>query len=246
MIIRLNGINLYYKKSGQGDPIILLHGNGQDHTIFRSVRKKLSGSYTVYAIDSRGHGKSSRVKSLDYQSIMEDVAEFIRVLEIDKPILYGFSDGGIIGLLLAISYPEMLDKLIISGANLNPDGIKKSVFTVMRAAYFITRSKKLKMMLTQPDITEEQLSTIVTPTLILAGRHDVVKEEHTRFIASCIEGSELRILAGESHASYVLDNEKLYDTIKTFISRTDRARHVLILYRLVVACIHRYTPTAIK
>ena len=217
MRINVKGLELYYKVSGQGAPIVLLHGNSQDHTIFRVLIKKLSKNFTVYAIDSRDHGKSGKVHFLDYMSKMEDVAEFIRVLEVHKPIVYGFSDGGIIGLLLAIHHPDLLSKLIISGANINPDGVKRFFFVLMKIGYFFTHSNKLKLMLTQPDIPEEDLFTITTPTLVLAGRHDVIKESHTKLIASSISGSVLKILPGESHTSYVLHNEKLYGIIKSFI-----------------------------
>jgi len=217
MRINVKGIELFYNVSGEGPPVILLHGNGQDHTIFRVLIKKLSANYTVYAIDSRDHGKSSRVKRLDYISKMEDFVEFIHVLEIHKPIVYGFSDGGIIGLLLAIYHPDLLSKLIISGANINPDGVKRFFILLMKIGFFFTRSNKLKLMLTQPDIPEEDLYTIKTPTLVLAGHNDIIKEEHTKLIARSIEGSELRILPGESHTSYVLHNEKLYSIIKSFI-----------------------------
>jgi len=219
MRINVKGIELFYNVSGEGPPIILLHGNGQDHTIFRVLIKKLSVNYTVYAIDSRDHGKSSRVKRLDYMSKMEDFAEFIHILEIHKPIVYGFSDGGIIGLLLAIYHPDLLSKLIISGANINPDGVKKFFMVLIKIAHFFTRSNKLKLMITQPDISEDDLYNITTPTLVLAGHRDVIKEEHTKLIARSIEGSELRIIPGESHASYVLRNEKLYEIIKSFIEK---------------------------
>lgn len=219
MKINVNSIELFYNKNGQGDPVILLHGNGQDHRIFRKITKRLSDKYTVYALDSRDHGRSSRVKSLDYISKMEDVAEFIQKLELKKPILYGFSDGGIIGLLLAARHPDILKKLIISGANTHPDEIKRFTFNMIKAGYFFTRNKKLKMMLTQPNITAEELNKILVPTLVLAGHHDIIKEENTRFIAENIPGSELRILKGENHTSYVLNNEKLYEIIKTFIEK---------------------------
>ena len=108
MNIKVNGIDLYYEKTGQGCPIVLLHGNGESHDIFAVLIKRLSPNYTVYAIDSRDHGKSGKVKSLDYGDMMEDVAAFIRQLDIESPVLYGFSDGGIIGLLLAIKYPALI------------------------------------------------------------------------------------------------------------------------------------------
>jgi len=217
MQIHINGVNLYYKKRGQGQPLILLHGNGQDHTIYRAMTKKLSCCFTVYAIDSRSHGRSTRTEKLDYETLMEDVVDFIKALEIEKPIIFGFSDGGIIGLLVALHYPQMLCRLIIGGANTNPDGLKNYAIVFLKIAYFFSGSSKIKMMLTEPNITAEDLHKIIVPTLVLAGRYDIVKEDDTKFIASNINGSMLKIIKGESHTSYVLDGKKLYETIRTFI-----------------------------
>ena len=218
MYIKVNGIELYYEKTGYGRPIILLHGNGESHDIFDVLTKQLSPNYTVYAIDSRDHGKSGRVKHLDYGDMMEDIAAFIKELKIESPILYGFSDGGIIGVLLVIKYPVIISKLIISGANTNPDGMKRISALSVKIIYFFTRNRKFKLMLTQPNIMDAELNTIVTPTLLLAGSKDIVKDEHTKNIAANIPRSILRILDGESHASYVIHSEKLYSIIKLFLT----------------------------
>ena len=217
MYIKVNGIELYYEKTGQGRPIILLHGNGESHSIFDVLIKRLSADYTVYAVDSRDHGKSSKVRLLDYGDMMEDVAGFIRETGIESPILYGFSDGGIIGLLLAIKYPKLLSKLIISGANTRPDGIKDYFIVIVKILYFFSRNRKYKLMLTQPNITDAELNNIVTPTLVLAGSRDLVKEEHTKNIAGNIPGSVLKVLDGENHSSYVIHSGKLYDLINLYL-----------------------------
>jgi len=217
MFVNVNGIELYYEKVGQGESVILLHGNGEDHTIFDVLTERLSAEHTVYAIDSRDHGKSGRVKELDYGTMAEDVAAFIRELDIRNAVVYGFSDGGIIGLLLAIKYPMALSKLIISGANTQPDGIKKRFIIQMQIIYFFTRSRKYRLMLTQPNITEAELNTITAPTLVLAGSGDIVRGDHTESIAKSIPGSVLRILDGEGHASYVVHSEKLYGVIAPFL-----------------------------
>jgi pimeloyl-ACP methyl ester carboxylesterase len=220
MFFKANGVSLYYEKFGQGGhPVILLHGNGESHRIFDVLAKHLSLNHTVYAIDSRDHGKSSKVKSLAYGEMMEDVAEFIRKKRLEKPILYGFSDGGIIGLLLVIQYPEIISKLIISGANTRPDGIKRRYLVLMKMVYFFTRDRKYKLMLTQPNITAEELKTITTPTIILVGSRDIVKEGHTRDIAEQIPESRLIILEGETHGSYVLHSKKLHDVMEPFLPK---------------------------
>jgi pimeloyl-ACP methyl ester carboxylesterase len=83
--IELNGITLYYEVSGTGPAILLLHGNGEDHSIFNETAELLRKDYTVYALDSRDHGKSSRVQTLSYEEMAEDVAEFVRMLKLEKP-----------------------------------------------------------------------------------------------------------------------------------------------------------------
>lgn len=217
MLQRVNDIDLYYEESGKGDPIILLHGNGESHMIFNKLSKLLSERYMVYAIDSRGHGQSTRVKILDYIQMAEDIACFIRVKQLNRPILYGFSDGGILGLILAGQYPDLLSKLIISGANTRPDGMKSFYRRLFKLIYFLTRNPNYKLMITQPDIKDEELGKICIPTLVLAGSRDLITEAHTRHISSCIKNSTLKIIEGENHMSYVFDNEKLYKTIAPFL-----------------------------
>ena len=218
MTISVNGVELYYEKSGQGDPVILLHGNSQDHTIFNGLIEKLSANYTVYAIDSRDHGKSGKVKHLNYVDKMEDVFEFINKLNIKNPALFGFSDGGIIGLLLAIRHPDILSKLIVGGANTHPSGAKSILMFLGKIIYFFTRNNKIKLMLTQPDISDAELNGIITPTLVVAGQNDFIKEEHTVSMAKNIPGSELKILDGENHGSYISDSAKIYGIITEFLT----------------------------
>jgi len=222
MHIKVNGIELFFEKCGSGKPIVLLHGNGEDHTIFDLLTARLSQHYTVYAIDSRDHGRSTKVKSLDYRTMAEDVAAFIKEMGIKGTMLYGFSDGGIIGLLLAIEHPELISRLVVSGANTQPNGVKTIGSIRMKISYLASRDHKLKLMLTQPNITSAELNAISTPTLVLAGSKDVVKDKHTRMIAANIKNSVLKILEGEDHSSYVVHSEKLYGIIKPFLEADDQ------------------------
>ncbi len=217
MYQQLKEVSLYYEKNGQGTPILLLHGNGETHDIYDKLIPKLSKDYTVYAIDSRGHGRSSKVQTLDYGQMAEDIVQFISLQNIDNPILYGFSDGGILGLMIAIRYPKLLSKLIISGANTKPKGIKPKYLWLIRLFYTFTRDSKYHLMLTQPNIEEAELKLIKTYTVILAGSKDVVVEKHTKYIADCIPGSTLQIIEGETHDSYVVHSEQLYDVILPYL-----------------------------
>ena len=137
MFVQLNSIKMYYKRYGSGRPLILLHGNGEDHTIFREVIKPLSKNFTLYLPDARGHGRSSGTEEFHYMDMASDMVQFIKKLRIESPAFYGFSDGGIVGLLLASKRPGLLSHLIISGANINPEGLKAELRIPLKISYFL-------------------------------------------------------------------------------------------------------------
>lgn len=209
MFLNVNGNRIHYEKNGNGRAIILVHGNGQDLTIFRESITLLKHSFTVYALDMAGHGKSYQPEKLHYESRAADVYAFIRQLNIEKPVFYGFSDGGIIGLILAFRHPDLLSKLIISGANINPYGLKRSARLGMKIRHRFTKSEKIRTMLTGPNISVEDLSHITVPTFISAGQFDLIRSAHTKFIAQNIKGSHLRIFKYQFHGSYVVHSNKI-------------------------------------
>ncbi len=217
MNINVNNVNIYYEVYGSGRPIILLHGNSETHEIFDKLIEKLKDKCKVYAIDSRCHGKSEKTSEISYNLMRDDIIAFIKKLKIEKPILYGFSDGGIIGLLVAIKEPNILSKLIVSGANLSPNGMKKSILILSKLGYFFTKNKLFKMMIDEPNIHLEELKKIKIPTIILAGQRDVIKLEHTKIIKNNIPNSILEIVKNENHGSYIIHTSKIYDIIKKYI-----------------------------
>lgn len=217
MKIKVNNVELYYEEYGTGNPIILLHGNQETHEIFDKLIEQLKKKHKVYAIDSRCHGQSENPTEISYNLMCEDIIQFIKELKIEKPILYGFSDGGIIGLLIAIKEPDVLSNLIISGANITPDVFTTFDLILTKLFYFFTRSKYIKMMLDEPNISIEELQRIIIPVHVLAGEKDVIKLEHTKLIADNIKNSTLEIIPKEKHGSYIIHSEKLYEIIKKYI-----------------------------
>ena len=213
----MNGLKLFYHKEGSGRPVILLHGNGEDHTIFDVAIRDLARSYTVYALDSRSHGKSDPVPTLTYREMAEDVAAFIRQQGLEKPALVGFSDGGVVALLVALRWPDLPGRLVVAGANMTPAGIKQPWRTLMRVQNRISPDPKLDLMLTQPHLAGWQLTGITAPTLVLAGEKDLIDETQTRRIARSIPGAKLLILPGETHGSYVVHSDKLYPAMANFL-----------------------------
>lgn len=217
MFVHVNGVRIYYRVTGQGPAVILVHGNGEDHTIFDETAALLSRNYTVYALDSRGHGKSSDVEKLGYQDMAFDVVSFIEKMNLVKPAYCGFSDGGILGLLIACQNPGLLSGMVLCGANAYPEGMKRRWLRFFSMVSRFDKDPKIRMMLKEPQITEEELERIELPVLMLAGERDMIAEDHTRFIASKIKGSRLVIVPGENHGSYIVHSRKLYYLVKEFL-----------------------------
>lgn len=222
MFISVNGIDLFYKQAGSGAPFILLHGNSENHKKFDGLIDKLAKRYTVYAIDSRGHGQSSKVDKISYKDMMEDVACFIRVLGLKKPILLGSSDGAIIGLLLASENPDILSALISCGANTHPSQLKKWFLLLSKFGYFSTKDPKMKMMYTEPNISKGDLAKIKVPALVIAGSRDILPERYTKVIAESIPNAECMILGRETHSSYIKHSERVYKAIRPFLMELKR------------------------
>ena len=133
--IHVNGIDLYYEVHGSGMPLVMLHGNGEDHTTFSTLCAALQDRFQIYLFDTRGHGKSTPVSEYHYSDMAQDMTEALIQL-FDGPIdLLGFSDGGIIALFLAIWYPQLVRRMILCGANYHPYGIKEEGRRDMRAEY---------------------------------------------------------------------------------------------------------------
>ncbi|MBQ7063693.1 MAG: alpha/beta hydrolase [Firmicutes bacterium] len=215
MTIQVDGIELFYEKVGEGRPLVMLHGNGEDHTIFREASEVLKDAFTCYLVDSRGHGQSQPVTELHYDEMAEDITAFIAKLGLQDVILYGFSDGGIVGLMAARQCDAITD-LIVSGANLTPRGLKTGCRIRLWLEYLLRHDTKVRMMLREPQMEEESLRSIRAKTLVLAGSRDLIAERETKRIAGAVPGAELRILKGENHGSYIVHQTRIAELIRDF------------------------------
>ena len=203
-------IKLHYTEQGSGQPLILLHGNGEDSSYFVHQISHFSKEYRVIAIDTRGHGKSPRGdKPFTIQQFAEDLYDFLNEKGIDKALLLGFSDGGNIALEFALKHPERIEKLILNGANLYPSGVKAIYQWPIEIGYRIARlfsnkSEKAKhntellgLMVNEPHIEPSELSRLTMPVLVIAGTKDMIKESHTRLIYKSLPNAQLSIIEGD-------------------------------------------------
>ena len=143
----------------------------------------------------------------------EDMYQFIKKLNIEKPVFYGFSDGGIIGLILASKYPDLLSKLIVSGASINPQSTRDFPMAFFKLWSHIDRSDKMQIMMREPNITDEMLKSITVPSVVTCGTRDLIKFNHSKHIAQTIPNARFKVFYGESHSSYIMNSSKIADYI---------------------------------
>lgn len=203
-------IKHFYMEKGEGEPLILLHGNGESSDYFVHQLDGLSDGYRVIAPDTRGHGRTPRGEGpFTIRRFADDLNAFMDDIGVEKAHILGFSDGGNTALCFALRYPHRVMSLILCGANLFPRGVKTSVQLPIEAGYriaklFAGKSEKarlnaemLGLMVNDPFIGPEELSRITAKTLVIAGTRDMIKEKHTRLIASSIPGAGLKIIPGD-------------------------------------------------
>ena len=199
----------FYTELGAGEPLILLHGNGEDHTFFNGQTEAFAVCRRVILVDTRGHGCSPRGDApFTLRQFADDLLALIDALRLPRADLLGYSDGGNIALLFALRYPERVSRLILYGANLYPRGLKTAVLVgidviygcLLAAERLSARARRKRelygLMATQPDIPARRLSELTMPTLVIAGTHDLIREKHTRLIAASLPNGRLALLPG--------------------------------------------------
>jgi len=234
----VNGIKIYYAAWGDGSPLILLHGGLGNTEYFGGQVPELAKQYRVIAMDSRGHGRSTRdAQPYGYGLMAKDVIALMDYLKIDKASIVGWSDGGIIGLDIAMNYPDRLDRLFAFGANTNVSGLKPNIDKDPIFAKYIENAGKdyerlsktpkefndfvtqiSQMWATQPDYKPDQLAKIKSPVAIADGEHDeAIKQEHNTEMAKAIPGAKLVILPGLSHFAMLQDPAAFNHAVLEFL-----------------------------
>jgi pimeloyl-ACP methyl ester carboxylesterase len=222
----VNRIEMYYRIVGEGSPILLIPGGLSDQHVWDAQLPILARDHTVIVADSRGQGRSTRTDDpITYGLMADDYVALLDFLHIDKVDLVGWSDGGIIGLDIAMRYPERLTSLFAQAANVTPDGntgyaeARAEGKPIPELRHYESIDKEIHALwANEPNFTDEDLSGISVRTAIVIGDRDTaITREHTEFIASQIPGAELIILPDAGHGVPV-ENPRLYaHTVLRFI-----------------------------
>ena len=237
----VNGIRIWYAVFGHGEPVILVHGALGNSNYWGLQVPALARHYKVIVLDSRGQGRTTwnSEPPLSFHLMASDVLALMDALHIPKAALVGWSDGGIIGLDIAIHHPERLTKLLAFGANSDPSAIKDDIQQQPAFSEYSRRTKdeyqKLspapnqlkafseqlgKMEDTEPHFTDDQLRIIKVPTWIVDGdRDEGIKREDTDHMAALIPGAGELILPNVSHFAMLQDPEQFNDALLHFLSR---------------------------
>lgn len=203
--VQLSEVKMHYAVYGKsGRPLILIHGNARSHKDLDETARYLANNYTVYSIDSRCHGESSDPGEISYDLMAKDVKEFIEKMGLEKPLLVGHSDGAIVGLTVAYTYPDLLGGLVSCGANSRPETFKPRFSIYVKINNKFHPDKLNDMMLEEPQMTKEDLSKIKCPTYIVAGEYDIMDLSDTVFIHESIPKSEMAVVKGADHSTYIM------------------------------------------
>lgn len=224
MVLTAGTAQLYYEVIGTGKPLVLLHGNGEDHSYFKhQTAFFVQHGWQVILMDMRGHGRSSfGQERLTFSLFAKDVKALLDHLRITKADLLGFSDGANTAMRFALAYPESLSHLILNAGNIHPLGMKFSLFLDIWRGYLHEQDQLQKQILAlmarQPHITVHQLAQISVSTLVIAGENDMIRDAHTRKTAQAIPQAQLIILpqcdhfaARDAHAAF---NQIVYQFLK--------------------------------
>jgi pimeloyl-ACP methyl ester carboxylesterase len=235
----VNGIEMHYAVFGEGEPILLIHGGLGWADIWANEVIDLSKDHKVIIADSRGHGRSTRTEEpFGYDLMASDYLALLDYLKIDKTAIVGWSDGGIIGIDIALHHPERLTKVFAQAANVTTDGVMASVANDPVFNRYIAEAgevyKKISptpdqydafvtqisgMWASQPNWTDTELGKITTPIAVVLGDHDeAVSREHTEHMAKVIPGSKLVILKDVSHFALLQDPTGYVAAVREFLA----------------------------
>ena len=238
----VNDIKMYYAIFNKGgkDPVILLHGGLVSSDYWSFEVPLLSKTHEVIIVDSRGHGRSTMSdQPFSYRLMTSDLLQLMDYLKIKKASIVGWSDGGIIGLIMAINNPERVNKLFTFGTNFNHSGDKSEAMDTAMAARFMAKAKaeynnlsptpdgfvKLisalgKMYSTEPDINVSDIKKIKSPTVIAGGEYEqFIKRELFEELAHLIPGAKLVIIPNVSHGGPIQDPGHFHKAIVNLLNK---------------------------
>lgn len=238
----VHAIRMYYEIHGSGPPLLLLHGGLGNGMQFEKQVPAFEKTREVIVPDCRAQGRTSVGDApLSYHLMAEDIVALLDTLHLVRVDVMGWSDGGVIGLDIAIHHPARIAHLVTFGANASPEGLNapdrawaetataeslgagmKEGWTKLNpqpGRYEAAMNGILEMWRSQPNFTPAELHSIRAKVLIGAGEHDVVRREHSEALAHAIPGAQLWIVPGASHSAMMEQPDLVNRKVLEFLGR---------------------------
>ena len=258
MYADVNGVHMYYEASGEGEPLVLLHGGFGGVHLFGGQVPALAERYRVLVPEQRGRGHTPDVEGpISYQILADDIVAFLERSVGEPAHLVGVSDGGIVGLLVAIQRPELLRKLVTVGANFHRDGLlggsmwtdaspDDAAWARARQQYVavspdgpdhfaVVFAKLQRMWREEPTLTESDLARIPIPVLVMAADDDVVLHGHTVGLYEALAHGQLAVIPGASHGVFLEKPELVNRIVLDFLAEEGGPQTILPVRRRVAA-----------
>jgi pimeloyl-ACP methyl ester carboxylesterase len=237
-----NGIRMYYEVHGHGSPLLLVHGGAGNGMQFEKQLPAFTARHRCIVPDCCAQGRTTdRPAPLTYHAMAEDMIALLDHLRVQRVDVMGWSDGGDIGLDLAINHPDRIDHLVTFGANFQPDGLNpqdvewnntanadsfgpgmKQGWTELNPQpehYEQAMNKIIAMWRTQPNWSFADLGRIRAKTLVCAGDHDLIRPDHTAQLAGAIPGAQMWIVPNASHSAMIERPELVNPRVLDFLER---------------------------
>ena len=220
----INGMRMYYEVSGQGDPLVVLHGAYMNIPSMGEIIPMLARTHTVYALEFQGHGRTNDIdRPITYPNLADDTAAFMDAVGLEKADIFGYSMGAAAGLQLAIRHPEKVDQLVAASVAYDASGWQPA-FTAMIPSMtpdmfaggpmedawkeyapnpdgFRAFAERLIQLEKEPMAWEAEVKVLETPVLIITGDADVATLEHSVALFRLLGGGEMGDMGAPLSAS---------------------------------------------
>lgn len=212
--IEVNGMQMYYEVSGEGDPLIVLHGAYMNIPTMGAIVQKLAGTHRVYALELQGHGRTTDIdRPITYPDLADDVAAFMDAVGVERADVFGYSMGAAVGLQLAIRHPEKVNRLAAASVAYDVEGWQpefRAFIPQMSVEMFLDMPfaedyrrlaadpdgfpalvRKLIALEHEPMAWEADVRALKTPVLIITGDADVATLEHSVALFRLLGGGSM-------------------------------------------------------
>ena len=228
---------------------MLLHGRlGNSHDLLDAIGADFGRRYRLVAFDRRGHGYTADTdEPFHYDEMATHAIKVLERLDVPpKAHFVGWSDGGVVAMLVALRRPDLIDRLVLIGTNFHFEGIHDLDLGGAAPELFegyaqrspdgaehfpIVEQKYRDMVTTEPTLTTEDLARLRRPTLVLVGDDDLVRLDHTVALYEALPAGRLCVVPGASHAVLLEDSQLVAAIIEDFLLGSEPPETLLPIRR---------------